>query len=327
MNLTKDHPKATANRQHSISKNLPRVLALGSIIFITSCSCIRQPLSEPEINPMAPNQSFYPSPEGAANTLVLALTNHDEILLNNIFGKNHHTVLPLDELSTQDVDNFLDGWKQFHTLLPQAKNKMLLSVGEQHWVFPIPLVEGSSGWYFDIKEGLERMRIRRIGKNELAAIQVVLAYYDAQMEYAEQDRNEDGMLEYAQKFISPPGTYDGLYWQAAPGSSPSPLGTLLADRTEDGGYHGYYYRILKAQGQDAPGGAYNYLIDMRMRAGFALVAWPIKYGEDGVMSFMISHEGIVYEQNLGPNGATLIDTTLLYNPDKNWIATQETINP
>ncbi len=200
---------------------------------------------------------------------------------------------------------------------------MMLAIGKEQWTFPIPIVKGSTGWHFDVEEGLERMRIRRIGKNELATMQTVLAYYDAQMEYAEQDRNGDHILEYAQKFISTADARDGLFWEVQANEKLSPLGTLLADRTPGRAYNGYFYRILTAQGIDAKGGAYNYLMGGNMRAGFAMIAWPEEYGESGIMSFIVSHAGIVYEQNLGSGGADTAEKMPVYNPGEGWIATQE----
>ena len=146
------------------------------------------------------------------------------------------------------------------------------------------------------------MRTRRIGRNELSAMQATLAYFDAQREYALKDRDGNGVLEYAQRFASTPGKYDGLYW-AARGKDASPLGPLFAKRRsrKGPGYHGYHFKILKAQGKDAPGGAYDYIVGGRMRSGFALVAWPVRYGDTGVMSFMVSHDGTVVEKDLGPD--------------------------
>jgi hypothetical protein len=244
-----------------------------------------------------------------------------------VLGADYREVLPLDQVDGKDVDNFITAWEKFNTLLPQGDKERLLAVGKGEWTLPIPIVSGTSGWYFDIEEGLERMRIRRIGRNELATMQAVLAYYDAQMEYAEQDRNADGFLEYARRFISSPGTHDGLYWDAEPGEAPSPLGPLMADHTPGGGYHGYYYRILDAQGEHARGGAYSYLIGDRMRSGFAVIAWPEDYGESGVMSFMVSHAGIVYEQDLGPDSASIAAAMQVYDPGPGWKAVQEVNAP
>jgi hypothetical protein len=204
---------------------------------------------------------------------------------------------------------------------------MLIAVGEGEWTLPIPIVAGTSGWYFDMEEGADRIRIRRIGRNELDVMQAVLAYYDAQMEYAQQDRNGNGMLEYAQKLTSTPGAQDGLFWEVEAGATPSPLGPLLADRSQGGGYLGYFYRILKAQGENARGGAHSYMLGDKMQAGFALVAWPEEYGESGVMSFLVSHAGIVYEQNLGPDGADTAEAMSAYDPDADWIPAEEVNGP
>ena len=209
--------------------------------------------------------------------------------------------------------------------MPQGQDKLFVAIGEaeEPWTLPIPLIKTASGWHFDAEEGKERIQIRRIGKNELATMQSVLGYYDAQMEYAEEDRNGNHILEYAQKFISPVGTRDGLSWDTAADEKPSPSGVLYADLSPDGGYHGYYYRILTAQGASAKGGAYSYLMGDNMRYGFALIAWPKEYGKTGVMSFMVNHQGIVYEKNLGAEGDKLAIEMQAYNPDDSWKATQE----
>jgi len=173
------------------------------------------------------------------------------------------------------------------------------------------------------------MLARRIGRNELSAIQVCLTYADAQKEYVLRDRDKDGLLEYAQKFWSEPGKKDGLYWDTKEGEAPSPLGPLLADAQqrgyEKGGsgrkptpYYGYYYRILKAQGKDAPGGAYDYVVKGKMIGGFALVAYPAQYGSSGVMTFIVNQDGVVYQKNLGKETQKIAQAMKAYNPDKTW---------
>ena len=314
------------NQLHTIGKRLLWLLAAGAILCTLSCSNPGQPVVELEIDPIL-DQAVFKTPDDAATTFVQAVSNDDEERLKKILGTEYHKILPIDDVSSVDIGNFLDAWEKYNTLLPQGDKKMLLAVGEEEWTLPIPIVAGTAGWYFDIDEGLERMRIRRIGRNELAAMQAVLAYYDAQMEYAEQDRNDDQILEYAQRFISTPGTHDGLYWQVEPGEPLSPLGTLFADRTPKGGYHGYFYRILKAQGESANGGAYSYLIGDNMQAGFAMIAWPEEYGESGIMSFIVNHAGIVYEQDLGPEGASIAEKMLAYDPGSGWVTTREVNSP
>lgn len=327
MNHISKQPIYSLNQLQILSRFLSGLLATSTLLFIVSCASTNQPVTEQAFDPVSLNQDFYSSPEDAANTFVIAVKNDDKELLSKVLGDNYREVLPLDNVSPLDVDHFLAAWNKHHTLLALGDKKKMLAVGEQNWTLPIPIVEGTSGWYFDIKEGLERMRIRRIGRNELATIQTVMAYYDAQMEYAEQDRNDNGILEYGQKFISTPGTHDGLYWDVEPGESPSPLGQLLADRSSDGGYHGYYYQILKAQGKHANGGAYSYLINNQMRAGFALIAWPRDYGESGIMSFIVNHDGIVYQQDLGPDSSEIAEQMEVYDPDQGWQPAKQVTAP
>jgi hypothetical protein len=291
-----------------------------------SCSDSDQAGAELNIDP-ALGQAVFAMPEDAANAFTLALVNHDMEMFSKVLGADYREILPVDEIDSEDVGNFLAAWEKRNTLLPQGDQKMLIAVGEGEWTLPIPIVAGTSGWYFDMEEGADRIRIRRIGRNELDVMQAVLAYYDAQMEYAQQDRNGNGLLEYAQKFISTPGAQDGLFWEVEAGATPSPLGPLPADRSKGGGYHGYFYRILKAQGENARGGAYSYMLGDKMQAGFALVAWPEEYGESGVMSFLVSHAGIVYEQNLGPDGADTAQAMSAYDPDADWAPAEEVNGP
>ena len=302
------------------------ILAAGAILCMVSCSDSDQAGAELNVDP-ALGQAVFAMPEDAANAFTLALVNHDMEMFSKVLGANYREILPVDEIDSEDVGNFLAAWERHNTLLPQGDQKMLIAVGEGEWTLPIPIVAGTSGWYFDMEEGADRIRIRRIGRNELDTMQAVLAYYDAQMEYAQQDRNGNGLQEYAQQFISTPGAQDGLFWEVEAGAAPSPLGPLLADRTQGGGYLGYFYRILKAQGENARGGAYSYMLGDRMRAGFALIAWPEEYGESGVMSFLVSHAGIVYEQNLGPDGADTAEAMSAYDPDADWIPAEEVNGP
>ena len=302
------------------------ILAAGAILCMVSCSDSDQAGAELNVDP-ALGQAVFAMPEDAANAFTLALVNHDMEMFSKVLGADYREILPVDEIDSEDVGNFIAAWEKHNTLLPQGDQKMLIAVGEGEWTLPIPIVAGTSGWYFDMEEGADRIRIRRIGRNELDVMQAVLAYYDAQMEYAQQDRNGNGLLEYAQKFISTPGAQDGLFWEVEAGATPSPLGPLPADRSKGGGYHGYFYRILKAQGEHARGGAYSYMLGDKMQAGFALVAWPEDYGESGVMSFLVSHAGIVYEQNLGPDGAGTAEAMSAYDPDADWIPAEEVNGP
>ena len=308
------------------TRNLLGLLAAGAILGTASCSDTDQASVELKLDSTL-GQAVFAEPEDAANTFALALRNKDTEMLNKVLGANYSEVLPLDGVDSEDIDSFVEAWDKSNTLLPQGERKMLITIGEGQWTLPIPISEGTTGWYFDVDEGLDRMRIRRIGRNELATMQAVLAYYDAQMEYAQLDRNGDGLLEYAQQFISTSGEQDGLFWEVGADDNPSPLGPLMANDTPGGGYHGYFYRILKAQGESARGGAYSYMLGDKMRAGFALIAWPAEYGESGVMSFIVSHDGIVYEQNLGPDGAEIAEETPSYNPVEGWLPAKEVSGP
>jgi hypothetical protein len=207
--------------------------------------------------------------------------------------------------------------------------KAVLSVGEKDWPLSIPVIKKGSTWVFDTKAGKEEILNRRIGMNELSIIKSCEAYVDAQQEYALKDNDGDGLFEYAQKFISTPGKKDGLYWETKEGEELSPLGPIAADAAKEGygkkpmssrgnPYHGYHFKILKAQGKNAPGGAYDYVVNGNMIGGFALVAWPAQYGNSGVMTFLVSHTGVVYEKNLGKNTAKTVEAMKLFNPDKTW---------
>ena len=325
-NLIKTTQLSFVSQIHTTTRYLFWLLATGVILCTSSCSDADKTGAELDVDP-ALGQAVFAEAEDAANSFTQALRTQDQDAFKKMLGTEYQTVLPLDTVDDEDVSDYLSAWAKSHTLVPQGENKVLIAIGEGEWTLPIPVTRGSSGWYFDIEEGLERMRIRRIGRNELSTMQAVLAYYDAQMEYAHQDRNDDGLLEYAQKFISTPGTHDGLFWENEEGETVSPLGPLMADDSSGAGYHGYHYRILNAQGESAKGGAYSYMLGDNMRAGFALIAWPAEYGESGVMSFIVSHSGIVYEQNLGADGAEVAKSMTTYNPEEGWTPAKEVSGP
>ena len=224
--------------------------------------------------------------------LVKAMRANDTKALQTVLGQDWRRFIPTDDLSRDDVNAFLAGWDQSHKIDNEGDDTALISVGaEPGFTLPIPIVKNKAAlWKFDVVSGTDRLRTARIGRNELAAMQAVLAYYDAQREYATEDRSGKGVREYARRLVSSPGKKDGLFWPAKLDEPESPLGPLLAQQKPKApGYWGYYYKILTGQGKDAPGGAYDYVIGRRMRAGFALVAWPVRYGDTGVMTFMVSH--------------------------------------
>jgi hypothetical protein len=266
-------------------------------------------------------QQAFPTPDAAATALVDAVAQIDEGALGKILGRDWRKFIPTEDLERRDIDAFLGGWATSHKIVIDPAHTAHLAVGAQEWVLPIPMVEKNGAWRFDAHAAADEIRTRRIGRNELAAMQATFAYYDAQKEYASTDRNGDGVLEYAHKLISTPGKQDGLYWGALEGETESPLGPLFGEDKPVGrgaGYHGYYYRILTAQGEKASGGAYDYRIKNRLSGGFALVAWPVKYGDSGVMSFIVSHDGVLYEKDLGPKSSATARAMSQFNPDDSW---------
>ena len=276
-------------------------------------------------------QREFASAEDAVNALVDALKSNDTKALSAIFGPDSRDLVasgdPVADSATRK--NFVDLYQQKNRLEEVSADKVMLHVGEDDWPFPIPVVKRGNAWRFDPKEGREEILARRIGRNELSVIQVCLAYVDAQREYASKDRQGHGLLEYAQRFGSTPGKHDGLYWKAKEGEEESPLGALAAKAVREGysgkksgdkpiPYQGYYYRILKGQGKDAPGGAYSYVVNGKMIGGFAMVAYPATYGSSGIMTFIVNHDGIVYQKDLGKRTEGIVAKMTLFNPDKTW---------
>ena len=268
--------------------------------------------------PAAVAQTAYPTPEAAADALVDGIARHDDEAVKAVLGRDHAKYLPNAASDPDDVTRFLEAWAKSHGIVRVGDAKAFLGVGNHGWTMPIPIVKTAAGWRFDTAAAPEEMRVRRIGRNELAAIEVARAYVDAQREYRARDWNGDGIAEYAQRGLSSPGKRDGLYWASLPGEPESPLGAEFADAKPGQPYHGYLYRILKAQGKDAPGGAKSYVKNGRMTEGFALVAWPAKYDDTGVMTFIVNQDGVVYQKNLGPGTAAAVRAITAFNPDAGW---------
>ncbi|WP_109124351.1 DUF2950 domain-containing protein [Dyella sp. C11] len=262
-------------------------------------------------------QASYPTADAAATAFVQAVRAHDQAALAKVLGNNWKDYIPTEGIHQEDVDLFLKRYDESHKI-DTADGKTHLEVGSENWVLPLPMVQGKEGWHFDLASAQQEIRTRHIGENELAVQQAMLAYYDAQRDYASEDRDGDKVLQYAQKFLSTPGKHDGLYWETSGNEPESPLGDSFANVKPGEGYYGYHYRILTAQGPSAPGGAYNYEVKGRMTNGFALVAWPAQYGETGVMSFMVSHDGQVFEKDLGKNGASIAQSMKTFDPDSSW---------
>ncbi len=275
-------------------------------------------------------QRTFASPEEAVKALVEALKSDDVKALEAIFGPGSRDILLSgDPVADKAVrEKFLSRYEEKNRL-EVTEAKANLNVGNDDWPFAIPILKKDALWRFDTKAGREEILARRIGQNELSAIQVCLAYVDAQREYFFKDRDGDGLLEYAQKFRSDQGKKNGLYWEVKAGEGQSPLGPLLAAAQEKGysgkaaggkpaPYYGYYYRILTAQGKNAPGGAYDYLVRGNMIGGFALMAYPAKYASSGVMTFIVNHDGVVYQKDLGRNTEKTAQAMKLFDPDSTW---------
>jgi hypothetical protein len=273
-------------------------------------------------------QSTYASPEEAAKALAAAMRTDEPRLIWRVLGPGASKFVrsgdPVQDEEAREA--FVAAYDKAVKFERTGDAKATLLVGPGEFPFPYPLVAKNGRWQFDARQGNEQVLDRRIGRNELAAIKVCLAYVDAQREYANRDRDGNGLLEYAQKLTSAPGTHDGLYWQTGAGEPASPLGPLTANARGQGRarpgpgapYHGYFYRILTGQGKDAPGGAYDYIVDGRMIGGFALVAYPARWSGSGVMTFICNHDGVVYERNLGKDTVATATAMTVYNPDAGW---------
>ena len=273
-------------------------------------------------------QRRFASLDAAATALVDAVRRGDRNALLAMFGEaGRGLVFSGDEAADRRAgQRFVTAYDEQHRF-EAGNGKVVLVVGRDNFPFAIPLVPDGPSWRFDTAAGRDEILSRRIGQNELNTIQVCLAYVDAQREYYTRDPDGDALLQYAQRFASSPGKRDGLYWPTKPGEPASPLGPLVARARSEGyskrsegpaPYWGYYYRILGAQGKDAPGGAYSYLAQGKMIGGFALVAYPAQYGVSGVMTFLVNHDGVVYQKDLGPNTAQIAQAMKEFNPDSTW---------
>jgi hypothetical protein len=279
----------------------------------------------------AEKQPSYATPEQAVDTLLSAMRSGNIKELVTILGPGSKKLVTSGD-SIADArarDKFVAEYENAHEIKQESDARNVLVVGKDDWPFPFPIVKDGVNWRFDESAGADEIIDRRIGDNELSAIEVCHAYVAAQREYAEQDRNHNGFLEYAQKFASSPGRHDGLYWPSADGQEESPLGPLMANARAEGyghdegrrgrkPYHGYFYRILKGQGEAARDGAYRYIVNGKMIAGFAMVAFPAQYDVSGVMTFIVNHDGIVYQKDLGPHTAEIAEKMTLFNPDPSW---------
>ena len=281
----------------------------------------------------APAQKVFSTPEEASQALVNAEEHNDPAELLKILGSAaKDLVVSGDEV--QDArrrERFVTMAKESLKVAPNPANneQLLVSTGNDEWPLPIPLVKSSGGYRFDAAAARVEILARRIGHNELHTIETLRQLVDAEREYAYSDLNKNGMRDYAQRFVSTPGKRDGLYWAAQAGEPESPLAALVDEAAAEGyepianaqpsPYHGYIFRILKAQGPDAAGGAHDYVVRGDMIGGFAIVAYPIEYGVTGVKTFLVSHAGTVWEKDLGEQTKSIAAAIKRYNPDKTWL--------
>ena len=315
-------------KQNSLLKGCTVLFISGLLIAVTFGTCFAAPQ----------DQETFASPDEAVKALMVALKAFDTKALSAIFGPESKDVIssgdPVADKTGREL--FINLFTQKSRLEKADADKVILYLGNMEWPFPIPIVKKGGAWRFDTDEGREEILARRIGRNELSVIQTCLAYVDAQREYALKDRDSDELLAYAQKFVSDSGKKDGLHWEAKEGDEQSPLGPLVAAAQEKGytgrksedkpaPYHGYYYQILKAQGKNARGGSYEYVVNGKMIGGFALVAYPARYGSSGIMAFIVNHDGVVYQKDLGENTEKAALAMKRFNPDSTWEKVEEDV--
>ncbi len=273
-------------------------------------------------------QRHFPTPKAAVEALVKAAAT-DAAALADVLGPEVEQLRSGDKVADRDdLKHFVTAAQAGTHIQRRSADLALLSIGRDHWPFPIPLVKDKEGWRFDTAAGKEELLNRRIGRNELHAIATARVYVEAQNEYATKDPMGSGVRQYATRFASSEGKRDGLYWPVAAGQEPSPLGPLVAEAVAEGyqhnasgeptPYHGYYFRILTAQGAQAPGGARSYMKDGHLSEGFGLLAYPAEYGASGIMSFIVNQQGIVFQKDLGKETKQQALAITEYNPDSSW---------
>jgi hypothetical protein len=307
---------ATRSLPHSRhTPSLMLLAALATAIFFATA-------------PAARAQQNYKTSEAAIDALVAAAKSGDAKAALVVLGPGGDDIISSGDKVADDAvrARFVASYDAKHEIKTEGDNKAILIIGDNDYPFPIPLMRKDGQWLFDTEEGRREILARRIGHNELDAIQVSLAYADAQDEYAEKDRTGAGAGVYAGRFVSEAGKKNGLYWPKAQDDEESPLGELFAVASRQGyrtgegrsPYRGYYYKILTKQGPHAPGGAIDYIANGKMIGGFALVAYPAQYRNSGVMTFMVSHAGTVFEKDLGPNTDEIAEKMTSFDPNASW---------
>ena len=270
----------------------------------------------------------FTSPDEAVSALIAAARKGDAKTLRQLFGPDSEEIVSSGDpvADAKARENFLAMYDAKHALAPESEDKVWLQIGADDWPPPVPLVRRDGRWYFDGAEGADEIVYRRVGSNELGAIAVCRGYVDAQLEYASRDHDGEGAGIYAHKLVSDPGTQNGLYWETVEGEEPSPVGPFIAAAAAEGykagnaAYHGYRYRSLFRQTENASGGAVEYFDNGVLRNGFALVAWPTEYGVSGVMTFIVNQDGVVFQKDLGEGTDDVVAAMNAYDPDSSWTA-------
>ncbi len=283
-------------------------------------------------------QMRFSTPQAAVEALISAVRTQDKPALLAIFGKDGEQIISSGDAvaDAEAAKAFAAAYAQGHALEAQKNGAEILTIGKNDWPFPIPLEKANGAWQFNAKAGLEQLLDRRIGRDELLTIQTLLAAADAEQDYFNRVERGTGTGVYADRLASTPGEENGLYWPAAPGEPASPLAPLVETAQAEGypgavrqgggqePYHGYYYGFLKGQGPEAPGGARSYMQDGRLTGGFGIVAWPARYGNSGIMTFIINQNGVVFQKDLGPGTAKLAGDMSLFNPTASWARVEVT---
>ena len=304
------------NFDESHCANLPKLAAV--IVLLSGCFPARSMAQQP-------GQRTFSSAEDASSALVRATQSNDEKAILAILGPDGKKIVSSGD-ETEDAEtraNFVQKYQEMHRLMKEPDGTTTLYIGAENWPTPIPLMNKGNSWYFDTEAGKREILYRRIGENELSAIRVCQGLVAAEKEYYSAQQNQ-----YAQKIFSDEGQHNGLYWKAANGAPQSPIGPLVASAVAEGyvkgrdgdptPFHGYYYHILMQQGVNGPGGAKSYIADGKMSKGFAFVAYPAEYRSSGVMTFIVSEDGVVYRKDLGRQTAVLAKAMKEYNPTSTW---------
>jgi len=275
----------------------------------------------------ATDPKTFPTPEAAAQALVAASKSGDQQAVLEVLGSDAKDIISTgDEVQDKEAAaKFLASAQQKMHLEQTDDGAEIMNIGADDWPFPIPIVKQGDVWAFDTAAGKQEMLDRRVGANELETIDVCRSFVDAQRAYSSQIQDNSGLVKYARQLISSPGKHDGLYWPPEEGKPLSPMGPLVADAVQEGyggkkgsPYHGYFYRLLTAQSKNAPGGAYSYVINGNMVAGFALVAYPAQYGSSGVMTFIVNQNGVVYQKDLGLKTTAIAQKMTTFDPNSTW---------